>query len=588
MDCKFSSSISWNMPADFSHKRTKLQSLAIMGRFGLAAAARYARRPAPALPGVASRPATASRLSMPAVQKRVVAPKAKKVEAKKAKKADAKKADARRPSLSATSKPTYHHVMPTVALQKLLDSWGPALVKQVIDCYDAWVARGRDVGTSSNALKVGTELRVGTDCSGAEAPIWALREMGIKHIHKVSCDWKKSVRDFILAVSPPSGPVFHDMLTRKMADIPDVDLYVCGFPCTPFSSLRRHRTRLLQEAAAKPFKKLLKVLEERKPALAVLENVLGIAKVMNIVCRMLAKLGCYFVIVVKLDSQDLGVPIARPRYYFILVRKNAAITQNVDSLASLGKAIVKACKLPVQGTVLDLMLPKAGTSNTAAVGMSGGKPQCKWPAKHTAFRQKFALSPPTSCKDSDALGLRTMRHREAWQLLVNAHPGKMIIADLSQNIDRCRVSTNGVCPTLTPKSILCVQAASREVSPMDTLALHFFPVHRMKIPTTVTPTTLRSLGGNTMHLKSVGLAICMGMAMVKPSFGQEVTIDKKKSWGVGMSKGMADVVFLDSFDEGSGSRASTKRRVRSDSRHAQGRLKRQRLLLFGRAKQQTK
>ena len=73
-------------------------------------------------------------------------------------------------------------------------------------------------------------------------------------------------------------------------------------------------------------KKLLSVLGERKPALAVLENVLGIAKVMTIVCRMLAKLGCYFVIVVKLDSQDLGVPIARPRYYFILVRKNAAIT----------------------------------------------------------------------------------------------------------------------------------------------------------------------------------------------------------------------------------------------------------------------
>ena len=273
----------------------------------------------------------------------------------------------------------------------------------------------------------------------------------------------------------------------------------------------------------------------------------------------------------------------------------------------LGKAIVKACRQPVHGTVLDLMLPKspavvgmsggskkkeaaARPSKTAVVGMSGGskKEQCKWPAKHAAFRKKFALSPPTSCKDSDAFGLRNMRHREAWQLLVNAHPGKMIIADLSQNIDRCRVSTNGVCPTLTPKSILCIQAASREVSPMDTLALHFFPVHRMKIPTTVTPTTLRSLGGNTMHLKSVGLAICMGMAMVKPSFGQEVTIDKKKSWGVGMSKGMADVVFLDSFDEGSGSRASTKRRVRSDSRHAQGRLKRQRLLLFGRAKQQTK
>ena len=550
-----------------------------MGRFGLNAAEPPALRPSTALPAG-----------------RDVGMKAEKREtkkaAKKAKKVDAKKADASRPSSSATSKPKYHDVMPTVVLQKLLDSWGPALVKQVIQCYDAWAASGRDVGTSSNALKMGTEIRVGTDCSGAEAPIWSLRGMGLKHVHKFSCDWKKSVRDFILAVSPPAGSVFHDMLTRKMDDIPDVDLYVCGFPCTPFSSLRRHKTRLLQEDAAKPFKKLLQVLEERKPALAVLENVLGIAKVIMIVCGMLAKLGCYFIIVVKLDSQDLGVPIARPRYYFILVRKDAAITQNVDSLASLGKAIVKACRQPVQGTVLDLMLPKeeARASNTAVVGTSGGKAQCakcKWVAKHAAFRKKFALSPPTSYKDSDALGLRNMRHREAWQLLVNAHPGKMIIADLSQNIDRCRVSTNGVCPTLTPKSILCVQGASREVSPMDTLALHFFPVHRMKIPTTITPTTLRSLGGNTMHLKSVGLAICMGMAMVKPSFGQQVTIDKK-SWGVGMSKGMADVVFLGSFDEGSGSRASTKRRVRSDSRHAQGRLKRQRLLLFGRAKQQTK
>ena len=478
-------------------------------------------------------------------------------------------------------------VKTTPALQKLLDSWGPELVNKVMACYDAWAGCG-DVGASSCALKTGVTVRVGTDCSGAEAPIWALRAMGIKHVHKFSCDWEKPVRDFIAAVSPPEGPIFQNMLTRKMDDIPDMDLYVCGFPCTPFSSLRRHKTRLLKEAAAKPFLELLKVLEERKPALAVLENVVGIETVMQKVCQMLGKLGCYFVIVVKIDSEALGVPLRRPRYYFILVRKDVSIAENMHSLASLGKVIMKGCIEPVRGTVLDLLLSpqstqakrmtvkKAGGKKKAHVGALGGQVQRKWKAKHAASRKKFALSPPTSYKDGDALGLQNPRERELWQLLVNLHRGngKKIIADVSQNIDRCRISTNGVCPTVTPHSKLCIQAASRQVSPMDTLAMHFFPVHRMKIPTAVKAKTLRSLGGNTMHLKSVGLAMCMGLAMVKPSFGVGMSED------VGRSEGIRNVVFLDSVgDFPSEGNASAKRKV-PESRRAAGRrlpLKRRRV-----------
>ena len=170
-------------------------------------------------------------------------------------------------------------------------------------------------------------------------------------------------------------------------------------------------------------------------------------------------------------------------------------------------------------------------------------------------------------EDSDALGLQNPRQREMWQLLVNAHRGKKIIADVSQNIDRCRVSTNGVCPTVTPKSTLCIQAVSRPLSPMDTLAMHFFPVHRMKIPTAVKAETLRSLGGNTMHLKSVGLAMCMGLAMVKSSLGVGMSED------VGRSEGIRNVVFLDSVGEGN---ASAKRKVPESRRAAGRRLKRRR------------
>ena len=116
-----------------------------------------------------------------------------------------------------------------------------------------------------------------------------------------------------------------------------------------------------------------------------------------------------------------------------------------------------------------------------------------------------------------------------------------------------------------------MQAASRQVSPMDTLAMHFFPVHRMKIPTAVEAKTLRIFGGNSMHLKSVGLAMCMGLAMLKPSFGVGV------SEGVGRSEseGIRNVIFLDSV----GGCTSAKRKV-PESRRAPGRrshLKRHRV-----------
>ena len=101
--------------------------------------------------------------------------------------------------------------------------------------------------------------------------------------------------------------------------------------------------------------------------------------------------------------------------------------------------------------------------------------------------------------------------------------------------------------------------------------MHFFPAHRMEIPTAVKAKTLQSFfWGNTMHLKSVGLAMCMGLAMVKPSFGVGMSED------VGRSEGIRNVVFLDSVGEGN---ASAKRKV-PESRRAAGRrlpLKRRRV-----------
>jgi len=77
-------------------------------------------------------------------------------------------------------------------------------------------------------------LRVGTDCSGIKAPIMALQMMNIPFSHEFSSDIDT---DCIASIKANYNPkiIFGDIRNRKLEDIPDIDLYVCGFPCQPFS-----------------------------------------------------------------------------------------------------------------------------------------------------------------------------------------------------------------------------------------------------------------------------------------------------------------------------------------------------------------
>jgi len=77
-------------------------------------------------------------------------------------------------------------------------------------------------------------LSVGTDCSGIEAPIQALRNLKVSFKHKFSSDIDQHVKAMIQANFEPDQ-FYTDMIQRDVKKAPSVDLYIAGFPCQPFS-----------------------------------------------------------------------------------------------------------------------------------------------------------------------------------------------------------------------------------------------------------------------------------------------------------------------------------------------------------------
>ena len=410
--------------------------------------------------------------------------------------------------------PASHWGVPPGVAAKL-DTWGMDFAGKVRECGRVSLqARGLPVTWPSR-----DQLRVGTDCSGAEAPVWALKGMGLSHVHAFSCDIEASVRRFIQATSPPQGPIYADMLKRPPSELPDFSVYICGFPCKPYSSLRRHSTKLLKEASAKPFFAVVRLLRERRPVLAVLENVRGIQAVFKQVFAQLRRIAGYFVFVVPMDSADLGEPVSRPRFYFVLVRQDVAISKDVSFLSTLVEQLSGAGKAKVVDHASERMLPPSspavqeflasqrkrqkGSKKTHASGRAGVRAGARACGRGgvTGDEQKFGLTPRQASALAEA---RAKQVAGATDILV----------DVSQSEDRVHGRFNGICPTLTPGALVVVERSQRVLMPIEKLLLHGFPVHRMNIPTSTTNTDLASLGGNTMHVRCVGLALLIGVCLV--------------------------------------------------------------------------
>jgi DNA-cytosine methyltransferase len=174
-------------------------------------------------------------------------------------------------------------------------------------------------------------LRVGTDCSGVEAPLVALqafKQYQIQHIF--SSEINQTNINFINHHFKPKI-MYGDITQRDHRLVPPVDLYVAGFPCQSFSNLnRKHALGLDDPTKGTILYHCIKTIEATQPKYFVLENVRAILwhdhhQTFPRVCQLLASLTNYQIKYKVLNTKDYGVPQSRNRIYWVGVHRSTGI-----------------------------------------------------------------------------------------------------------------------------------------------------------------------------------------------------------------------------------------------------------------------
>lgn len=121
-----------------------------------------------------------------------------------------------------------------------------------------------------------------------------------------------------------------DINKVALADIPDHDLLLAGFPCQPFSSVGK-RQGFDHPTQGTLFGRIVEILETHQPRGFVLENVVGLlshdgGNTMEVILRELARVG-YEVRTSVLNSADFGLPQQRRRVFLVGFKLNRDVAR---------------------------------------------------------------------------------------------------------------------------------------------------------------------------------------------------------------------------------------------------------------------
>ena len=167
------------------------------------------------------------------------------------------------------------------------------------------------------------KVTVGTDFSGMDTPVIALKKLKVDFRHVFSCEKSRAGEKLIKKVFQPE--VFYkDIEKRSFGEAPACSVYVSSFPSPPFSNLSTSgegaddRGRLVFNS--------LKYVESRLPPAVIFENVPQFATkhaALNDVIRKAFRNLGYVIEEKVLDAHDHGLPHSRPRWYFVAIATSA-------------------------------------------------------------------------------------------------------------------------------------------------------------------------------------------------------------------------------------------------------------------------
>ena len=171
-------------------------------------------------------------------------------------------------------------------------------------------------------------IKIGTDCSGIEAPIHAMnnicKKYKKKYKHVFSSDIDKYVLDLHKINYNPSVN-FTDITTRDIKKVPNVDVYIAGFPCQPYSRANKYKS--LNDKRKNIFYNCYEVIKHKKPKIFLLENVRTLCsdnkgETFKNILSDLKDLKIYNIYYNILNTKDYSVPQSRERLYIIGILKS--------------------------------------------------------------------------------------------------------------------------------------------------------------------------------------------------------------------------------------------------------------------------
>lgn len=182
-------------------------------------------------------------------------------------------------------------------------------------------------------------LKIGSFCSGIGSPEQAIKDLNINHSIEFACEIDKYAR-MTYQANHEVKIMYEDLTKIYYSSLPDVNLFVAGFPCQSFSIAGKRLG--FEDTRGTIFFHILEYLKTKKPDMFVLENVKGLlshdkGKTFDVIINSLAAtvngqclmfpnvdtLG-YNVYYQVLNAKDYGIPQNRERVFIVGFKNNQA------------------------------------------------------------------------------------------------------------------------------------------------------------------------------------------------------------------------------------------------------------------------